>query len=119
MSAARLSPLLRDLVDQRRPLAAALRSQTTPFLFPGMRAGRPLTSAALQGQLRKLGIPSTRTARNGAWLALVVSVHWKMLADLLGVADGTASAWHKENGSDRASYVAVRRRKQGPSDGPQ
>ncbi len=50
----------------------------------------------LQGRLRKLGIPSTRTARNGAWLALGGSVHWKMLADLLGVAVGTASAWHKE-----------------------
>lgn len=108
----RLSALLRRLVDRRRPLAAALRHQTTPFLFPGMRAGRPMTSAALQVRLRKLGISSTRTARNGAWLALVGSVHWKMLADLLGVADGTASAWHKENGSDRASYVAARLRQQ-------
>ena len=66
----------------------------------------------LQGRLRKLGIPSTRTARNGAWLALVGSVHWKVLADLLGVADGTASAWHKESGADRASYVAARLRRQ-------
>lgn len=40
----------------------------------------------------------------------VGSVHWKMLADLLGVADATASAWHKENGGDRASYVASRLR---------
>jgi hypothetical protein len=50
----------------------------------------------LQGRLRKPGIPSTRTARNGAWLALVGSVHWKMLADLLGVADGTAGAWQRK-----------------------
>jgi hypothetical protein len=33
-------------------------------------------------------------------------VHWKI------VADSTASAWHKENGSDRTSYVARRRRQQ-------
>jgi hypothetical protein len=47
-------------------------------------------------------------ARNGAWLSLVGSVHWKMLADLLGVADTAASAWHRENGGDRAGYVAGR-----------
>jgi hypothetical protein len=35
-----------------------------------------------------------------------------MLADLLGVADGTASAWHKESGADRASSVAARLRRQ-------
>jgi hypothetical protein len=45
-------------------------------------------------------------------------VHWKMLADLLGVADGTASAWHKENGGDRASYVATRLRQQHQPAGP-
>ncbi|WP_158887898.1 hypothetical protein [Amycolatopsis anabasis] len=109
--------MLRSLVDQRQQLDAALRHRSTPFLFPWMRAGRPLTSAALQGRLRKLGIPSTRTARNGAWLALVGSVHWKMLADLLGVADGTASTWHKENGCD-ASYVATRLRQQHQPTGP-
>lgn len=114
----RLSALMHRLADQRRPLAAALRHQATPFLFPGMRAGRPMTSAALQARLRRQGIPSTRTARNSAWLALVGSVHWKMLADLLGVADSTASAWHKENGGDRASYVATRLRQQHQPAGP-
>ncbi len=111
----RVSALLRRLVGQRRPLAAALRHQPTPFLFPGMRAGRPMTSATLQKRLRGLGIPSVRTARNGAWLALVGAVHWKMLADLLGVADSTASSRHRENGSDRAAYVASRLRQQARS----
>jgi hypothetical protein len=66
----------------------------------------------LQGRLRKLGIPSTRTPRQRRVAGPVGSVHCKMLADLLGVADGTASAWHKENGADRASYVAARLRRQ-------
>jgi hypothetical protein len=39
---------------------------------------------------------------------LVGAVHWKMLADLLGLADGTAHNWHKLNGGGRASYVASR-----------
>jgi hypothetical protein len=115
----RLSTLLNRLAADRRPLAAALRHQPTPFLFPGMRANKPMSSATLQSRLRKLGVPGTRTARNGAWLALVGAVHWKMLADLLGVADSTASAWHKENGSDRASYVAARLRQHSQPRGPQ
>lgn len=106
----RLSVLLQQLVNNRRPLAGALRHRPTPYLFPGLRPDRPMTSATLQARLRKLGVPSARTARNGAWMSLVGSVHWKMLADLLGVADTTASAWHRENGGDRASYVASRLR---------
>jgi hypothetical protein len=114
----RLSTLLHRLVDTRRPLAAALQDRATPFLFPGMRADRPMTSPTLQTRLRKLGIPSAR-ARNGAWLALVGSLHWKMLADLLGVADTTANVWHRENGGDRASYVASRLRQGQDSAGPE
>ncbi|MFI0406502.1 hypothetical protein [Actinomadura sp. 3N508] len=106
----RLSALLHRLIQQRHPLAAALRHRQTPYLFPGLQPDQPLTAATLQTRLRKLGVPSTRTARNGAWLSLVGAVHWKMLADLLGVADSTASTWHKENGADRASYVASRLR---------
>ncbi|GAA3083715.1 hypothetical protein GCM10010464_54750 [Pseudonocardia yunnanensis] len=84
-----------------------------------MRPDRPMASATLQARLRKLGVPSTRTARNGAWLSLVSSVHWKMLADLLGVADTTASAWHRKNGGDRASYVASRLRQGERAAGPE
>jgi hypothetical protein len=104
----RLSALLLRLVENRRALAALLRERATPFLFPGLRPDRPKASATLQGRLRRLGIPSARTARNGARLSLVGSVHCKMLADLFGVADTTASAWHREKGGDRASYVASR-----------
>jgi hypothetical protein len=67
-----------------------------------------MTSAAPQTGCASRAPPSSRPARNGAWFALIGSVHWKMLADLLGVADTTASAWHRENGSDRAGYVAGR-----------
>jgi hypothetical protein len=115
----RLSALLHRLVNNRRPLAAALRDHATPFLFPGLRPDRPITSVILQNRLRKLGVPSARTARNGAWLSLVSWVHWKMLADLLGVADTTVSAWHRENGGDRASYVASRLRQEQRIAGPE
>ncbi|MFE0420062.1 hypothetical protein [Streptomyces tendae] len=104
----RLSALLQQLINERRPLAAPLRTRETPYLFPGLRPAQPMTSNTLQRRLNRLGIPSTSKARNGAWLAMVGAVHWKMLADLLGLADGTAHNWHKINGGDRASYVASR-----------
>lgn len=106
----RLSALLRRLVTNRRPLAPG-RCGPTP--------DRPITSATLQAPLRKLGVPSARAARNGSWLSLVGAVHWKMLADLLGVAGTTASAWHRENGGDRASYVASRLRQGQRTTGPE
>lgn len=104
----RLSALLQQLINERRPLAAPLRTRETPYLFPGLRPDQPMNSNTLQRRLNRLGIPSTSKARNGAWLAMVGAVHWKMLADLLGLADGTAHNWHKINGGDRAGYVASR-----------
>ncbi|MFF5019461.1 hypothetical protein [Streptomyces sp. NPDC001165] len=95
----RLSTLLQQLINERRP--------RTPYLFPGLRPNQPMTSTTLQRRLARLGIPSTSKARNGAWLAMVGAVQWKkMLADLLGAADGTAHTWRQLNGGDRASYVA-------------
>ena len=73
----RLSALLQQLITERRPLAAPLKTRDTPFLYPGLRPDRPLTSQTLQHRLRRLGIPGVSKARNGAWLALVGAVHWE------------------------------------------
>ncbi len=84
-----------------------------------MRPGRPLTANALSERLIRHGIPATRPARNGAWLSLVSSVHWKMLADLIGTCDATAHRWHKHSATDRASYVAMRMKDQPPPSAPE
>jgi hypothetical protein len=78
-----------------------------------------MNPATLQKRLSRLGIPSISLARDGAWLALVGAVHWKMLADILGTADGTAHAWHQHNGGDRASYVASRLKTAQAPSGPE
>lgn len=67
----RLSALLQHLINERRPLAATLRTRETPYLFPGLRPDQPMTSTTLQRRLTRLGIPSTSKARSGAWLAMV------------------------------------------------
>ncbi|MEV6056210.1 hypothetical protein [Streptomyces sp. NPDC052107] len=115
----RLSALLQRLIDDRTPPTAIARARPTPYLFPGMRPGRPLTANALSERLIRHGIPATRLARNGAWLSLVSSVHWKMLADLIGTCDATAHRWHKHSATDRASYVAMRMKDRPPPSAPE
>jgi hypothetical protein len=109
----RLSQLLGRLAAERRSHAAAGRGRPTPYLFPGGRPGRPIAPDTLSRRLNALGI-SVRLARNGALLAMVGHVHWKVLADLLGVSDSAAQRWHAANGGDRASYIASRLKQQSP-----
>lgn len=115
----RLSALLQRLIDSRTPPTVIARSHPTPYLFPGMRPGRHLTANALSERLVRHGIPATRLARNGAWLSLVSSVHWKMLADLIGTCNATAHRWHLHSATDRASYVAMRLKDQPPPSAPE
>jgi len=103
-----LSHLLARLMIERRPNSVPARSAPNQYLLPGAQPGQPITPNSLGRRLRTLGIPNARLARNGALLAMVDSVHWKLLADLLGVADSTAQRWHAAAGGDRASYVASR-----------
>ncbi|MEV0966609.1 hypothetical protein AB0J25_29210 [Streptomyces sp. NPDC049910] len=49
---------------------------------------------------------------------MVGSVHWKLLADLLGISDSAAQRWHTAAGADRASYIATRL-KQDTATGPE
>ncbi|WP_335935897.1 hypothetical protein [Streptomyces sp. PTD5-9] len=105
----RLSALVRRLVDDRRPIAAT--QLPNPYLLPGRRPGQPISASTLARRLAAHGIPAARLARNGAILAMVDNIHWKLVADLLGLADQTAYQWHHINGGDRASYVASRLKK--------
>ena len=114
----RLSQLLGRLIDERHSYAAAGRGRPTPYLFPGGRPGRPIAPDTLSRRLNALGI-TVRLARNGALLAMVGHVHWKVLADLLGVSDTAAQRWHAAAGGDRASYVASRLKQQPPSHSPE
>ncbi|QFZ20545.1 hypothetical protein [Saccharothrix syringae] len=114
----KLSHLLARLITDRRSDRVLIRSVPNPYLFPGAHPGRPLGSDTLARRLKTLGINKVRHARNGALLALVGSVHWKLLADLLGISDSAAQRWHVAAGGDRASYVASRL-KQDATTGPE
>lgn len=104
----RLSHLVTRLMAARRAERVPVRSVQTAHLFPGAHPGQPLSADRLARRLKGLGIKNMRYARNGALLAMVGSVHWKLLADLLGISDSAAQRWHAAAGADRASYVASR-----------
>ncbi len=87
----------------RARCSSAWRQSGTQHLFPGGRPGRPVSPETLSARLNALGI-HVRLARNGAILGMVGQVHWKVLADLLGMSDSTAQRWHYASGGDRASY---------------
>src|SRR5206468_3769701 len=114
----RLSHLLARLVTARRSERVLIRSVPNPYLFPGAHPGQPLSADSLSRRLKTLGIQNIRHARNGALLAMVGSVHWKLLTDLLGSSGSAAQRWHVAAGGDRASYVASRL-KQDAATGPE
>jgi hypothetical protein len=114
----RLSHLLARLVTARRSERVLIRSVPNPYLFPGAHPGQPLSADSLSRRLKTLGIQNIRHARNGALLAMVGSVHWKLLTDLLGISGSAAQRWHVAAGGDRASYVASRL-KQDAATGPE
>jgi site-specific recombinase XerD len=64
-----IAQLLRQHL-RRRPNMQTAANATSPWLFPGSRAGQPLTADRMNHQLRNLGIP-LRQARNSALRQLV------------------------------------------------
>ena len=90
-----------------------------PYLFPGAQPGQPLAADSLARRLKALGVKEIRLARNGALLAMVGSVHWKLLTDLLGISGSAAQRWHVAAGGDRASYVASRLKRDTARTGPE
>ncbi len=79
---------------------------TSPWLFPGQHAGRPLTPARLGARLNKLGIDA-RAARRAALLQLAAELPAAVLADLLNLTPGTAVGWVNNAGGDWSRYAAA------------
>jgi hypothetical protein len=79
----------------------------TRWLFPGKRAGRPLTANALGGRLRALGIPP-RLSRATALAELAIEIPPAVLAELVGITPGTAARWAAITGANWAAYAPSR-----------
>ncbi|WP_327138543.1 hypothetical protein OG585_53460 (plasmid) [Streptomyces sp. NBC_01340] len=105
----RLPPLLDQLVVQhlrqdRLPhVGAAI--VTGPWLFPGMKAGQPLSHARAGVRLRRLGL-RPGPARSRALLHLAARIEAPLLAQALGITPRTAVRWSDLAGRTYSGYVA-------------
>jgi len=77
------------------------------WLFPGGRAGQPLTPGALLQQLRALGVPAAQ-ARTSAFRQLVLQAPAPVAARALGYSPGTATEHVLAAGGTWSRYPARR-----------
>lgn len=78
---------------------------STPWLFPGLLPGRPLSAARLGERLRRLGI-QPQAARRATLTQLASTLPAAVLADLLQIHPTTAVHWVNQAGGDWNRYAA-------------
>ncbi|WP_412538605.1 hypothetical protein R8Z50_22465 [Longispora sp. K20-0274] len=76
------------------------------WLFPGARAGQPISPATLGRHLREAGIP-VRAGRNTALMHLAAELPAVVLAKLLDLNLSTAVTWAAIAGNTRPNYAAA------------
>ena len=100
-----LGALLTELVARGRRYVGVGTPAGSPWLFPGLHPGRPLTAARLGDRLVALGIDG-RAGRRAALMHLAAQLPAAVLAEMLGLTPGTAVRWVRAAGGDWASYAA-------------
>lgn len=106
-----IGALVRQLMDT----GSALSKTDSIWLFNGHRAGRHLTTAALNAPLAKRGI-NPRAGRNAALLNLARDVPPSVLSDLLGISIYAAERWSSLSGRDWIDYPRTRLMEVGSSE---
>lgn len=110
----RLPPVLDQLLLQhmRRNRLPANGSAigTSMWLFPGAKAGQPLSHARAVVRLRQLGL-HPGPGRSRALLHLASRVEAPLLAQALGIHPGTAVRWSELAGRPFSGYVARQTRR--------
>lgn len=101
-----LAGLVRQLPQRRRRGPSAYLSDPHQWLFPGARAGQPISRSQLSARLASIGI-HPRAARNGALLQLAGEVPPIVLADLLGISVNAAVRWVQAASGDWSSYPRI------------
>jgi hypothetical protein len=104
----RLPPVLDQLVIEhvqrnRLPRTGAAIA-TGPWLFPGAKAGQPLSHARALVRLRDIGL-HPGPGRSRALLHLAARIEAPLLAQALGMTPGTAVRWSDLAGRTYSGYV--------------
>ncbi|MGH3548595.1 MAG: hypothetical protein ACRDQU_10905 [Pseudonocardiaceae bacterium] len=100
-----LQALLLELINHRKPYVGIGSPTSSPWLFPGLLPGRPITASRLADRLRTLGIP-TQAARRAALIDLATQLPAAVLANLVNLHPTTAVKWTHQAGGDWTRYAA-------------
>jgi integrase len=100
-----LGAILTELIRIGRTHTGTGSPAASPWLFPGMLPGQPITPSTLSLRLRALGI-YTMAGRRAALTDLAAQLPPAVLADLLGLAPKTAVHWMRQAGGDWSRYAA-------------
>jgi hypothetical protein len=100
-----LDTLVLDMLRQRHGTAVIGRTDDHPWLFPGGKAGLPLSLQSLMRRLKALGIKA-RPARNTTLMELAAELPDIVLSRLLGIHHSTAARWLRVAGRPDAEYAA-------------
>jgi hypothetical protein len=100
-----LGIILTELIRIGRTHAGTGSPTASPWLFPGMLPGQPITPLRLGMRLRTLGI-YTMPGRRAALTDLAAQLPPAVLADLLNLAPTTAVRWTRQAGGDWSRYAA-------------
>jgi hypothetical protein len=103
-----LAGLLIELVGARANMNTASNPGSN-WLFPGGRAGQPLTPGALRQRFQALGLP-TIPARTAALSQLVLQAPAPVIAAALGYCDSTAEQHRLAAGGTWSRYSTLPRR---------
>ena len=100
-----LASLFVSLIKDKRPYSGVASPSGTPWLFPGLAAGRPVNASNLAARLRRIGV-SAMPGRRAAMSHLAAQLPAAFLADLLGLHPTTAVRWVQSTGADWSTYAA-------------
>ena len=106
----------RALASPRRERFVIGDRKTSPWLFPGGRAGQPVTAAHLGQRLRAIGV-QPKPDRETALFVLAAELPPAVLSRLLGVHITVAATWQRAAAGSWTRYAAeVSRRPTGRHD---
>ena len=100
-----LAGLLLELQTNGRRYVGVGSPTDSPWLFPGLIPGRPLTASRLGERLRLLGIYA-QAGRRATLTQLAATLPAAVIADLLQIAPTTAVRWVNQSGGDWTRYAA-------------
>jgi len=100
-----LGVILTKLIHTGRTHTGTGSPAASPWLFPGMLPGQPITPLRLSMRLHALGI-YTMPGRRAALTDLAAQLPPAVLADLLHLAPTTAAQWTRQAGGDWSRYAA-------------